>query len=114
MKIELGKNYRLADGRAWRTYAVDGGGDEPVHGAWQDENGIWHNTQRRSDGSARVCNAVFDLVEVRPRHKRTVWINMYPGGGASLHLSRELADDYGFKRHSCIEHTFDFAEGDGL
>ena len=112
--IELGKQYRLANGREFRLYAVDGGDHYVVHGAYFHPNGHWQPDRWTAEGKSRPMGEGFDLVEVRPRHKRTVWINMYPGGGASMHLSRELADDYGFKRHSCIEHTFDFEEGEGL
>ena len=111
MKIELGKQYRLENGWDVRIYAVDGGGHLCVHGAYYNPH---HKRLVPEIWDANGCGSEFDIIEIRPRHKRTVWINIYPGNGVSLHLSRELADANAFNRHSCIEHTFDFTEGDGL
>ena len=113
--IELGKEYRLTNGWYARIYAIDCGGNFPVHGAYLNtRTDCWISQQWDYDGHCMTNSPTFNLVEVRPRHKRTVCINMYPGNGVSLHLSRELADASEFNRYACIEHTFDFAEGDGL
>jgi len=37
--IELGKQYKTRDGREVRIYAVDGGGEYPVHGAIKYDGG---------------------------------------------------------------------------
>jgi hypothetical protein len=55
-----------------------------------------------------------DLIEVRPRHKRTVWVNIYDDSKPALHLSRELADQYRCDRIACIKVELDFEEGEGL
>ena len=72
--------------------------------AWS-KNGIVSNIDRN-----------LDLIEVRPRHKRTVWMNMYSEGFiSSEHEDKEAADRSAFAgRIACIRVDLDFAEGDGL
>lgn len=41
MKIEVGKFYKTRDGRKVRIYAMDAGGNYPVHGAILDSDGTW-------------------------------------------------------------------------
>ena len=115
MKIELGKEYRLANGMKFRLYAVNAGGNHPVHGAYLDDDKEWKHQCWMADGKLDKDEvAQFNLIEVRPRHKVTVWINFYTGN-LWFNLSRADADTSAAStRLACVEYTFDFAEGDGL
>ena len=116
--IELGKEYQLEKGWKFRLYAVDAKGLYSVHGAYFNPiTEIWTVDCWSAHGQSRPFGEGFNLVEVRPRHKRTVWINMYPDGETLGFCHSSLKSAQGQRRASCIatvEHTFDFAEGDGL
>jgi hypothetical protein len=58
---------------------------------------------------------------VKPRHKRTVWLNMYADALHGPYLSRydanewAVSNQYGNKtRIACIKIDLDFEEGEGL
>jgi hypothetical protein len=56
----------------------------------------------------------FDLVEVKPRIKRTVWVNVYSNGFAGW-LDRKTADaNSSFTRLACVKVEIDCEEGEGL
>ena len=116
--ININKKYRTRDGREVRIYATDGGGRNPVHGSIKEEDGwifqVWPKSGRYfedDDEDYRI-----DLIEVRPRHKRTVWLNMYSEGFiSSEHEDKEAADRSAFAgRIACIKVKLDFEEGEGL
>ena len=122
--IDKSKTYRTRDGREVRIYAVDGGSYQPIMGAtsYTSKEGKtwWESARWADDGSydpyGRETNS--DLIEVRPRHKRTVWLNAYKecmGMHLGMHLSRETADGIAMKnRIACIKVDLDFEEGEGL
>lgn len=66
MKIEAGKFYRTRDGRKARVYAVDGGGEFPIHGAvlWPDDKTKWDWCQWKEAGDANLygCTKPYDLI----------------------------------------------------
>ena len=114
--IEIGKQYQLGKGWEVRLFAVDGGGMLPVLGAYFHPNGHWQPDRWTAEGKSRPMGEGFDLVEVRPRHKRTVWINMYPKDNSdrfytTLKCALSRRGSYCI---ATVSHTFDFAEGDGL
>jgi hypothetical protein len=45
-KIELGKTYRTRDGREVKIYAVDGGGEFPIHGGVHRRLTVTDGTKR--------------------------------------------------------------------
>ena len=117
--IDINKKYRTRDGREVRIYATDGGGRNPVHGSIKEEDGwifqVWPKSGRYfedDDEDYRI-----DLIEVRPRHKRTVWMNVYEKS-TSIWDSKEhadaRADRASFDRIACIKVELDFEEGEGL
>lgn len=65
-KIEMGKKYRTRGGKEVRIYAVDAGGEYPVHGAvWNGDN--WDNYSFSSTGEFITGeDNEDDLVEVGP------------------------------------------------
>ena len=114
--IDINKKYRTRDGREVRIYATDGGGKNPVHGSIKQEDGwilqVWPKSGRYfedDDEGYRI-----DLIEVRPRHKRTVWVTVYPMNRYYISDENIQCDIYPPKRIACIKVELDFAEGDGL
>ena len=67
-KIKLDGIYRTRDGRKVNIYAVDGGGDYPVHGVISDEDGKWKLAAWKLCGafSNRVGEYPADLVPYTP------------------------------------------------
>ena len=114
--IDINKQYRTRDGREVRIYATDGGGRNPVHGSIKEEDGwifqVWPKSGRYfedDDEDYRI-----DLIEVRPRHKRTVWLNVYDDTCRTAD-SKQSADAYATaNRIACIKVELDFEEGEGL
>ena len=117
--IDPKKLYRTRDGREVRIYAVDGENHYPVHGAIKWE-GAWVPKCWTANGgylSANCETDPFDLIEVRPRIHREVWVNVYPDmrGVDGYVTSREYADrcaDEG--RIACVKLVIDCEEGHGL
>jgi hypothetical protein len=111
--IDPKKTYRTCDGREVRIYAVDGGGHNPIHGAVRNEWG-WTAYAWPESGAAALQ---FDtLIEVKPRIKREVWVNVYPEArGIAAYRSREYADECACEgRIACVKLTIDCEEGEGL
>ena len=114
--IDINKTYRTRDGREVRIYATAGGGPQPVHGAISGLN-FWSTANWSKNGSYTVVYGQEhdnDLIEVRPRHKRTVWVTVYPMN--RYHISDENIqhDIYPPRRIACIKVELDFEEGEGL
>ncbi len=113
--IDPKKQYRIRDGREVRIYAVDGGSEFCVHGAIRDSRGAWEARQWPADGRlAGLMAAACDLVEVKPRIQRKVWVNVYERGTGDVHTSRDSADEFSIGRIACVEIDIDVEEGHGL
>lgn len=122
MKIELGKQYKTRDGREVRILMTDGGDWQwPVIAAYKDRDGNWWPLHCTKDG--RVTGSYNedprDLIEVKRRIKRRVWVNVYRhDDGAEfveLHDRRDHADGSGgTARVACVKLTIDCEEGEGL
>jgi len=111
--IDKNKTYKTRDGREARIYATDGNELKRVHGAFKNTySGCWTSCDWEASGS-HWRDMLLDLIEVRPRHKRTVWLNVYDQGGPTAHPLKEQADRYS-GRIACIKVEVDFAEGEGL
>ena len=112
--IDKNRIYRTRDGREVRIYATDGNELKRVHGAFKHTySGCWTSCDWESCGS-HWRDTLLDLIEVRPRHKRTLWVNEYEDNRPTAHLSKELANQYRFDRIACIKVELDFEEGEGL
>jgi hypothetical protein len=114
--IDKFKTYRTRDGREVRIYATDGTDDQGIHGAVKDGNG-WTIAAWYGDGvHARSSrNGPRDLIEVRPRHKRTVWLNVYGRpDDVTAYNDKWKADQSVSPRIACIKVDLDFEEGEGL
>jgi hypothetical protein len=118
-KIDINKKYRTREGRPVRVYTIDGlEKDRPVVAEFANGNSVTTSTWRidgvwKSDGTV---GDTWDLVEVKPRIKRTVWINMYPNPVHDCaHPTKEIADKSGMvDRIACVMKEIDCEEGDGL
>ena len=117
--IDINKKYRTRDGREVRIYATDGGGPKkPIHGAVKDKDG-WYMLAWSKNGIVSNVDKNLDLIEVRPRHRRTVWLNVYEIDehhvGSISWDSKELADERKMNnRIACIKVDLNFEEGEGL
>jgi len=115
--IDINKKYRTRDGNEVRIYATDGGGLFPVHGAIR-LNGGWESTSWTKSGVLYVNDeSCVDLIEVRPRIKRSYWVNLYPSSNWTLDLfdTREKADGHaGASRVACVRVEIDCEHGEGL
>ena len=115
--IDKSKTYRTRDGREVRIYATDGHDEWPVHGAVKNEIG-WTPMAWMLDGRWVTALSKGDLIEVKPRIKREVWVNVYPeesGMNTHAHECKKAANDCaGPSRIACVKLTIDCAEGEGL
>ena len=109
--IDKNKTYKTRDGREVRIYATDGGHGKIIHGAIK--NGPhWDPFSWQSNGMVSCYDQnVEDLVKVRPRHKRTVWLHVWKNGTV---CATEQSYYVPAGRIACIKVELDFAEGDGL
>ena len=117
-KIEMGKQYRTRDGREVRIYAINCGGCGSVHGAINNMNNVWDVCSWDPYGKLPYCSQdhVSDLIEVKPRIKRDVWVNVYQDGSGFTYGTKEEADKYSNHRHrlACVKLAIDVEEGEGL
>ena len=122
--IDKSKTYRTRDGREVRIYATDGVGCCAVHGAIYQQTD-WGTVSQSISGQKEWCVTVwdifgkhvsssFDLIEVRPRHKRTLWLNLFPTQAATAYPEKWQADKVISNRIACIKVELDFEEGEGL
>jgi hypothetical protein len=115
--ISKDKQYRTRNGLEVRIYATDSGGDYPVHGAVKNESGKWKPIRWTRVGLYNIHGpfSKFDLFEVKPRIKRTLWVNLYRAGYGGLHPSKEVADEMTLlDRIACVTVEIDCEEGEGL
>jgi len=112
--ISKDKQYRTRDGREVRIYATDGYTNFPVHGALKNDEG-WMPLQWQKDGSWHPSDKGFYLVEVKPRIKRTIWINIFPTiVPSAVFPNKRDADFRGGNRIACVKVEIDCEEGEGL
>lgn len=116
--ISKDKQYRTRDGREVRIYATDGGGNRPIHAAYCDNNSKkWWASVWSEKGFYNNCYEPtdLDLIEVKPRHKRTVWLNVYDNHVYGAY-SKEHADvhPHADSRIACVKVEIDCEEGEGL
>ena len=121
--IDPNKTYQTKSGREWRWYGENGDGQ--IHGAYKTSDGIWNMAVWEKDGTYLdiIRNSLMDLVEVKPRIKRTYWLNIYEINiyENSRHDTfavgtRELADkwDSPNRRLACVKVEIDCEIGEGL
>ena len=112
--IDPKKQYRTRDGREVRIYAVDGDDEMPIHGAVLTSHGWKVNSWQRSGKWLDGGNDGADLIEVKPRIKRKVWVNVYPGWEHAYSTKRDAEIGSGQNCIACVEIDIDVEEGHGL
>jgi hypothetical protein len=117
--IDINKQYRTRDGREVRIYATDGGDlceNRTIHGAVLSGSNwvfaVWNAMNGKCYASVKQDMEI-DLIEVRPRHKRTVWLNVFHHNVMAF-FTNEGAKSNGYGRIACIKVELDFEEGEGL
>ena len=117
--IDINKKYRTRDGREVRIYATDGIGQQCVQGAFLSKEGGWSMWLWSKNGLAAICSIGelhmqdMDLVEVKPRIKRTVWLNVY--AREDRPTTKKEADELAAStRLACVKVEIDVEEGHGL
>jgi hypothetical protein len=114
--ISKDKTYRTRDGREVRIYATDGGSDYPVHGAILGRYG-WQQFMWRANGKSYFDDfddRPTDIAEVKPRIKRTVWINVYEDYVDLWHEKLPADLCAAANRLACVKVEIDCEEGEGL
>jgi len=123
MLISMDKTYKTQCGYPVKIYAIYEDQEyETVHGA-MFKNGKWISALWRKDG--RFDTFLFlnendnDLIEVKPRIKRTYWLNLYPNypnmDYVMAHSSKAKADGAASSdRIACVKREIDCEEGEGL
>jgi hypothetical protein len=113
--IDKNKTYKTRDGREVRIYATDGGlGQCMTHGAAKNESGNWQSDSWYTAHGGYYDDGVhhpYDLIEVRPRHKRTVLLHVFKNGSV---CATEETYYVVSGRIACIKVELDFEEGEGL
>ena len=116
--IDPNKTYQTKSGLEWRYYGESG--DGKIHGAYKTSEGIWNMAVWDEDGIYLdiIRNSLMDLVEVKPRIKRTYWFNIYENSRHDTFAvgTRELADkwDSPNRRLACVKVEIDCEVGEGL
>ena len=114
--ISKDKQYRTRDGREVRIYATDGEGEKPIHGAVNTHKG-WVSFTWDANGSLLIDEVNrYDLIEVKPRIRRTVWLNFYEDNTMSVFGSLERAKQQAAVGYclACTKIEIDCEEGEGL
>lgn len=112
--IDKSKIYKTRDGREVRIYATDGVLPYPIHGAIKTKEG-WVRASWTPDGDEGLRSD--DLIEVKPRHKRTVWLTIWSNNYIEASNKPEWRNGplgCGGKPVACIKVDLDFEEGEGL
>ena len=121
--IDPNKTYQTKSGHEWRWYGENGNGQ--IHGAYKTSDGIWNMAVWEKDGTYLdiIRNSLMDLVEVKPRIKRTYWFNIYEDSSYDTFSvgTRELADKWDhidkcdlLNRLACVKVEIDCEIGEGL
>ena len=115
--IDPNKTYQTKGGREWRWYGENG--NDQIHGAYKTNGGIWNMAVWEKDGTYVdiIRNSLMDLVEVKPRIKRTYWFNIYEDSSHDIFAvgTREFLDSWAHpNRLACVKVEIDCEVGEGL
>lgn len=110
------KKYKTRDDRPARIYCTDAGGRLPVHGAVEVYPGEWHLERWTEDGRIHGMSSEsnLDLIEVKPRIQKTLWLNVYGAVGYAYPTKAEAKAGRSPACLALIEVHVDCEEGHGL
>jgi hypothetical protein len=114
--IDITKTYQTRCGYPVRFYATDGYDDYQIHGACCI-NGKWHSFAWSVKGEAHLGNSSkYDLIEVKPRIQREVWVNVYEDYVGACHTTKQEAEESKDPdpRLACVKIPIDCEHGEGL
>jgi hypothetical protein len=113
--IDINKKYRTRDGHEVRIYATDGG-KYRVHGAVKYPACGWISRSWTEEGKFLkfVACESYDLVEVKPRIKETVWINIYDVFKSISHFEKVAEERADCSIRARVKVDIDVEEGHGL
>lgn len=114
--IDINKKYRTRACAEVRIYAVDVDGAWPVHGAFKSPAG-WVVSCWRQDGTQLDFGGHYDLVELKPRIKRTVWVSIWRNNYIEASNRPEWRNGplgCGEAPVACVKVEIDCEEGEGL
>ena len=117
MMIDINKTYRTRCGYEVRIYATNCGGTYPIHGAVWIKESRWQCFCWSVKGEAYIGGRnKYDLIEVKPRIVREVWVNLYPNqANGGYYPDKATADRFAEShRLACIMFPVDCEEGEGL
>jgi len=118
MTIDINKKYRTRDGREVRIYAIDGGRSKNIiHGATLEQDAGWCIAfwNRNGEFDTSGCNSDYELIEVKPRIKQKVWVNVYPDHCCGAYHEKRHADEMAAPhRIGCVQVEIECEEGEGL
>jgi len=110
--IDLEKKYTNKRNDEIKLSHIDRG---IVYG-WVNLGIDWYSRQWDEETGKVLLNApdVNDLIEAKPRIKKTVWLNVYEDG-TSIHSTKDFADMHNYSgRLACVKVEIDCEEGEGL
>ena len=115
-RIDPNKTYQTKSGCEWRYYGENGNGQ--IHGAFKDNLCLWRVDVWGENGEYfRHHDSSMDLVEVKPRIKRTYWFNIYENSSYDICTvgTREFVDKWDHpNRFACVKVEIDCEVGEGL
>jgi hypothetical protein len=114
--IEIGKKYKTVLGNNVVIHTVNGlDKDYPVIGEIiSTSDGGDTTLSSWSDKGESKYYTSENIVEVKEKHKRTVWINIYPNCLCLHEHEANAKSQLSTDRIACVEVTFEYEEGQGL
>ena len=115
--ISMDKQYKARDGRAVEVLRTDMKHKHfTVAAIITNSDGTQWLASRTSTGRSFLGKEnIGDLIEVKPRIKQYVWVNLYPDRRPYSHSTKEEADKIaGSDRIACIKVEIDCEHGEGL
>lgn len=115
--IAEGREIKTRDGKEVRIYAMDGGGNFPIHGAIRaSKSEPWALRTWTGEGRHQLTiTSALDLV-IKPRTiEIAFWANVYEDGSYFRYATKEEADTAAASsRFACINIKRTVTEGEGL
>ena len=117
--ISMDKTYRTRNGREVNIFTVDGRRKFfPVIGEVKRDDENWIYCSWSKDGNECGFVDELDLIEVKPRIKRELWVAIYPENhflAGEIYASKEDAiRNCGYARIAIVKIEIDCEEGEGL
>ena len=111
--ISMDKQYRTRLGETVKILTVSRKGNYPIITLIGEEERVETFSKTGQCCIGAVDND--DLIEVKPRIKQNVWLNLYPNRRPCSHSTKKEADKIAGKtRIACIKVEIDCEHGEGL